>query len=163
MRTSTVFDPRYFYHARPTVEGTQIAHIEISEPTSLPAQWTPGVGMSNPWTLRWKGQARVQPNKDWRARQREVSGEFTATHAVRIQMGIGKNELGAVRVDPLDPNSEILSYGPDPAFGLGWRVHVVEVPLEGADNLLTRDYVVRNAIVSSNTWAYRLLCDTDTH
>lgn len=160
MRASTVFDPRYFYHARPTVESTQIAHIEVFEHIpGVPSEWTPGVGMNNPWILRWKGQGRVQPNKDWRARAREVAGEFSATHAVRIQLGIGKNELGAV----YDDDGNIIQYGTDPSFGLGWRVHVVEVPITGADKLLTRDYLIRNAIVSSNTWSYRLLCDTDTH
>lgn len=163
MRTATVFDPRYFYHARPTVESTQIAHIEVFEPTGAHADWTPGTGpgagMNNPWNLVWRGQGRIQPNKDWRARAREAAGEFTATHAVRIQLGIGKNEFGAV----LDDDDNIVTYGADPAFALGWRVHVVEVPISGAENLIDKDYIVRNAIVSSNTWSYRLLCDTDTY
>lgn len=145
MRRGGVFHPKFFYHARPVVESVMTATVEIFEPTGGVPKWDGGTGMSNTYNLVWRGLARIQPNKDWRARPREFAGEFDATQAVRIQVGIGKNELGM-----------------DVEFHKDFLVRVVEVPVVGAENMVGNEYYVRNALTSSNLWVYNLLCDINT-
>jgi len=154
-----VFHPLFAYHPRPTVEGTQHTLVEIYKPTGGVAEWIPGEGMAdNTTALVWRGYARVQPNIDWRARPRDHGNEFDATHAVRIQLGIGKNLLGAVR----DDNGQITAYGDDPLFAKDFVVRVVEAPVSGTEGLLNKAFVVRNALTNDTTWQYNLLCDTGT-
>lgn len=157
-RNLGVFHPRFFYHARPTVESTMLARVEIYRPTGKQSNWTPGEGMSNDaYELVWVGDARIQPNIDWRAREREFAGEFDATHAVRVQVPMQRNELNAVKV-----NGEYVSYSPDPEFYKDFVVKVVASYVKGTDKLVGMKYTVRNAINSSNAWVHNLLCDTGT-
>src|SRR5690606_39487543 len=69
-------DPRYFRHATPVIEGDMTALIEIRRPyegeeeplwDSELEEWI----YPNDLSPVWKGMARIQPNKDWRARNRE--------------------------------------------------------------------------------------------
>lgn len=161
MRAGGVFHPDYFYHIRPSVNSTQIARAKVYAPTGERANWTPGVGIPVNTTkvLVWEGYARFQPNRDWRARPRNHAGEHVSTHAIRVQLPIGQNEFGAV----LDADDNIISYGEDPIFESGFWVEAVDVPVTGSDALENlQNLVVRNALRSSNSWLYNLLCDVGT-
>lgn len=159
MRKNGIFHPQFFYHARPVVESAMIAEVEVYRATGAVPEWTGGETMAdNMFNLIWSGKGRVQPNKDWRARPREFAGEFTATQAVRIQLGIGKNEFGAV----LDGQGNVITYGEDVEFRKDDVVIVTNVHVKGAEFLEGNRYFVRNAQSSSNTWIYNLLCDIDT-
>lgn len=149
MKTTGIFHPNWFYHARPVVESAMIAEVEIYEPTSEPVEWQPGVGITNdPLILRWKGKARIQPNKDWRARDRDFSGEFDSVHAIRVQVGINKNKY-----DSPDASED---------FAKSWIVVVTDCPVQGSEVNIGDRYWVRNAKMSSNLWLHNLLCDTGT-
>jgi hypothetical protein len=153
-----IFHPDFFYHPRTTVESAMIARVKIYKPTGVPADWVPSVGMDNDgYILVWEGPARVQPNKDWRARPKEVAGEFNAVHAVRVQIPVGRNELGGVK-----SGDRFSSYGVDPAFAKDYRVDVVDMPVIGTIRMEDKALTVRNALVSSNAWLINLLCDVGT-
>jgi len=153
------FHPLFAYYPRTALQGTQETLIEVYAPTGQLAEWTPGVGMSDTTTtLVWRGHGRVQPNIDWRARDRDFAGELTATHAVRVQLGINKNHVGAV----LDGAGKIVTYGDDPTFAKDFIVKVVETQVSGAQGLVGLPMVVRNALVSDMPWVYNLLCDAGT-
>ncbi len=160
LRGNGVFHPNFFYAPRRTVESAMIAQVRVSEPTGNVATWTPGSGMSSGiYAPIWEGHARVQPNKDWRARPREQVGEFDAVHAIRVQLPIGKNEWGAT-YDPI--SGEITAYAPDPEFYKDYMVEVVNTDVIGAEQLEGDVYYIRNAKTSANLWLYNLLCDTGT-
>lgn len=149
MKNTGIFHPEFFYHARPVVESAMIATVEVYSPTGEASEWTPGAGMSDGLYLkRFVGKARIQPNKDWRARAREQGLEFAATQAVRIQIGVNTNTLT----------------GPDAseAFSKDWMVKVIATDVTGTESLLETVYYVRNAETSSNAWLHNLLCDTNT-
>jgi hypothetical protein len=142
-----IFHPQFFYHPRPTVESGMLAKVEIYKPTGKLPEWEgPGKGMSDEgYELIWRGPARIQPDKDWRARVRNFGGEMSGIFAVRVQVPINKNELG-----------------PDRRFRKDYRVDIIEAPVEGTETLEGMSLYVRNAVNSANAWLYNLLCDTDT-
>lgn len=159
MRTSGIFHPDFFYHTRPTIASAMVARVDIYKPTGEMAEWNGTDGMEdNLLELVWRSNARVQPNIDWRARTRKFVGEFDATQAVRVQVPIGYNELGAIR----DDSGEIIQYGPDIEFFMGYVVRLTHAQVTGTESMIGSEYVVRNALKSSNTWVHNLLCDTGT-
>jgi hypothetical protein len=159
LRGNGVFHPNFFYMPRPTVESAMITAVRVSKPTGNVAKWTPGTGMSSGiYVPVWEGRARIQPNKDWRARPREQVGEFDAVHAIRVQLPIGKNEYGGT----YDDEANLVAYGPDPEFYKDYMVEVVDTTVIGAEQLEGDVYYIRNAKTSANLWLYNLLCDTGT-
>lgn len=159
MRSGAIFHPDFFYAPRPSVNSAQEAWVEVYDPSDVPSHWEPGTGMSGPAPTKvWEGYARIQPNKDWRARPRNFAGEFNDTHAVRFQLAIGQNYLGAV----LDVDGKVVSYGTDPIFSMGQSVKVVRSPVIGTQGLVGKSFHVRNAVNSANAWLYNVLCDTGT-
>lgn len=159
MRGNGLFHPNFYYKPRPTVESAQLTLVEVWKPTGTFSGWEPGLGTTNPTYVRvWRGYARVQPNKDWRARPRNAALDFDATHAIRVQVGIGKNLVGAT----YGGDGKVLTYGPDVEFAKDYRVNVVDTFVEGAQWLEGDEYYVREAKTSANLWTYNLLCDTST-
>lgn len=159
MRGNGIFHPRFFYHPRPVVNSAQVAYVQVFKPTGGVPRWNGTDSMENNLlTLVWEGHARIQPNKDWRARPREFAGEFDATQAVRVQLPIGENHLGAT----FATDGTVVTYGADVEFFKDYEVKVVSVPVEGALNMVGNTYFVRNAMTSTNLWVYNLLCDTNT-
>lgn len=156
-----------------------IARVTVFKPTGEIPEWDGADGMlGGVWERVWVGPGRVQPNKDWRARPKEVGGEFDATQAVRVQIPIGKNELGAVRGGQLPfgtlgfgeggfggtlEQAPFVSYGPDPEFAKDFRVDIDYMPVTGSKVMETKQLIVRNALISSNAWVYNLLCDVGTN
>lgn len=160
MRSAGIFHPNFFYHPRRTLATSQLVELEIYNLTPDAIEWEPGVGVDvTPDTLAWKGKGRLQPNKDWRARPREVQFEYDAVQAVRVQLPIGKNLVGAV----YDQDDErYVSYGPDPHFSKDMRVKVVGGPVKGFEVMEGDNLYIRNAIQNQNLWVYNLLCDVKT-
>ena len=160
MRSAGVFHPDFFYHPRTTIGTTQLVLVRIFDPTPEASSWVPGQGVEQePDTLVWEGRVRVQPNKDWRARAREVQFEYDAVQAVRVQIPIGKNLVGATR----DPDTNrIIEYGPDPHFAKDMRIRIVDGTVKGFEMMEGDFLYVRNAIQNQNLWVYNLLCDTKT-
>ena len=160
MRVGGVFHPDFFYTARRTVETAELVHLKIYDLTPEAGEWVPGVGLEvTPDTLVWEGYGRFQPNKDWRARPREVQYEYDAVQAVRIQIPIGKNLVGAVWDTA---QQRYTSYGADPVLVKDMRVQVVDGPVKGFENTEGKNLYIRNAIQNQNLWQYNLLCDTKT-
>ena len=160
MRVGGVFHPDFFYTPRRTVETAELVHLKIYAITPEAGEWVPGVGLEvTPDTLVWEGYGRFQPNKDWRARPREVQYEYDAVQAVRIQIPIGKNLVGAVWDTA---QQRYTSYGPDPVLVKDMRVQVVDGPVKGFENTEGKNLYIRNAIQNQNLWQYNLLCDTKT-
>lgn len=145
-----IFHPNFYYMPRTGLETAMVATVEVYRPNGTEGEhWEPGgfVGSSNN-ALIWRSKARVQPNKDWRARVRAMQGEFDATHAVRFQLPIGGNELAGKPKDV--------------AFYKDDLVRVIGSPVVGSEGLLGNRFVVRNAINSANLWLHNLLCDVGT-
>lgn len=160
MRGGGVFHPDFFYKPRRTTDTTQLVKLEIYSLKVETSGWQPGVGLvPNGDTLLWQGKGRVQPNKDWRARPREVQFEYDAVQAVRIQIPIGKNLLGAT-FDPV--KKRYTAYGVDPAFIKDMRVRIISGPVKGFEGLENDNLYIRNAIPNQNLWVHNLLCDTKT-
>lgn len=160
MRLGGIFHPNFFYAPRRTVETAELVRLKIYDLTPNAAEWIPGVGLEvEPDTLVWEGHGRFQPNKDWRSRPREVQFEYDAVQAVRIQIPIGKNLVGATYDDD---KKRYTSYGSDPNFVKDMRVEVVEGPVTGFEHTEGKNLYIRNAIQNQNLWQYNLLCDTKT-
>ena len=160
MRTNGIFHPNFFYAPRRTVETAELVHLQIFKLAPEGTEWEPGIGLDATLdTLVWEGYGRFQPNKDWRARPREVQLEYDAVQAVRIQLPIGKNLVGATYdVD----TQRYTDYGTDPVFIKDMRVHVVDGPVDGFEGMEGNNLFIRNAIQNQNLWQYNLLCDTKT-
>lgn len=160
MRSGGIFHPQFFYAPRRTTDTSQLVDLEIFALTPDSPDWVPEVGLTvTPDVKVWVGKGRVQPNKDWRARPREVQFEYDAVQAVRVQIPIGKNLLGAVW-DPVQ--NRYTSYGTDPHFIKDMRVRIVGGPVKGFEMMEGDNLYVRNAIQNQNLWVYNILCDTKT-
>lgn len=161
MRVGGVFHPDFFYTPRRTTDTTQLADLEIFFTTPEADVWVPGVGVNPvPDVLAWTGKGRVQPNKDWRSRPREVQFEYDAVQAVRVQIPIGQNLAGAT-YDPNDP-TRVIAFGPDPHFVKDMRVRIKGGPVNGFQLMEGDNLMIRNAVQSQNLWLYNLLCDIKT-
>lgn len=147
LNTRGIFHPQFYYHPRPSVNTAQVARVEVYRPSGVDTRhWEPGGFTGDPVdTLIWRSQARLQPNNDWRARPKEIQGEFEAIHAVRVQLPIGGNEIGD-----------------DMGFFKDDRVLVIASPVIGAEYLIGDEFFVRNAVNSANLWVHNLLCDLGT-
>lgn len=146
MRAGMVFHPEWSYRARPVANSPMLARVEIWRPTGETPEWNGTDEMSGGYELVWVSRARLQPNKDWRARTKQFAGEYDAVHAIRVQVPIGGNELENQTVD----------------FTKDYIVRVIASPIIGTENLIDQEYVVRNASLSSNAWVHNLLCDFGT-
>lgn len=162
LNTRSVLDPRFAYFARQSVVSTMWATIEISHPTNNSA-WNPAkgdvyTGALDYSTTHYRGRARVQPNKDWRARRQRWEGESITEYAIRIQLDLTGNEVtnpdqlpetnasndaGMLHVNDLVKVTGVYSpYG---------------VPVDGL--IGAYKYFVRNISASSNSWVRTILCD----
>lgn len=160
MRVGGLFHPNFFYAPRPVLDTADLVKLRIYDLTPEAAEWTPGVGLEvEEDTLVWEGHGRFQPNKDWRARPREVQFEYDAIQAIRIQIPIGKNLIGATYDNDLN---RYTAYGNDPHFVKDMRVEVVDGPVKGFEQFTGDNLYIRNALQSQNLWHYNLLCDTKT-
>ena len=160
MRGPGIFHPNFFYAPRRSLSTTQLADINIYRLSPDGGEWIPGVGLQvTPDVKVWSGKGRVQPNKDWRARPREVQHEYDGVQAVRVQIPIGKNLVGATWDED---EGRYTAYGPDPKFIKDLRVEIIGGPVSGFELMEGDNLFVRNAIQNQNLWLYNLLCDVKT-
>lgn len=94
----------------------------------------------------WSGKARIQPNKDWRARTVESASDPQMLQYTRVQIPLSKD-------------------GPVPTIRVQDVIAVQE--MEDTDDWVFNHTLdawtlyVRNALNSSNRWLYNLLCSSD--
>lgn len=142
LNTRRAMDPRWPLHQRSVPQGFMVATIEIYRPTGDPVTgitWDVNSGGTAP-ELEWlyTGQARLQDNKDWRARRRSAGGDPVVQHAIRVQT-------------PLDACPQIFTFD---------IIKVIDAPYDRS--LETYTLYVRNTVNSSDAWTHNILCDIDT-
>lgn len=147
--------PEWAFHHRDAAAGSMRCRVEVCSVSADPGEdWTPADGFAKKATVVevpvYRGIARVQPNKDWRARKQKYETESVVEHAYRIQLAFDGNELGD---------------GTFPFQGLSKedRVRVISVDsLRGVSvdtDLMSYTYIIRNILTGSNYWVRTLLCD----
>ena len=146
--------PRYFRHPVPSLESDYVALIEftrLDSEANTPPEWDEE---AEEWTSSallplWRGMARLQPNKDWRARNRTWASEETGEHALRIQMNLYKNLLV--------PKDEWPAAPVDIKHG-----DLVTVTSNPNDPVLEGyQFTVRNSMGASDSWLRTILCDVN--
>lgn len=150
LRGRGILHPRYFRHAVPSLETDYVALIEITrDDVNADPVWDEDAKqwVSQPLPLLWRGMARLQPNKDWRARNRTWAGEETAEHAVRVQLNLYKNLLVPKEVWPA------------PMVDVKHGDFVTVIRNQNDPSLELHQFVVRNSMGASDSWHRTLLCD----
>lgn len=143
-------DPRWLTHHRRVVKGFMLRDVIIyALDTNAPAaHWDPETNtmVGEERQLLWEGQARIQGNKDWRARSVEAGGDPQMVHYVRVQI-------------PFGPDN------PVPHIPVAALIEVQPVPSESTwvhdDDIMAWTLRVRNSVNNSNPWVRNLLCGTD--
>jgi len=131
-------DARWTRHHRSVPAGFMLATVRLSLSDDGAAVWDPDTGeVTAPVEVLWTGQARCQPNKDWRARSRVAADDPITMHALRLQI-------------PLKDT---------PPIPIGTVVRVLDCPDD--PDLETFVFRVRNPLNSSNPWLRNILCDVD--
>lgn len=141
-------DPRWITNHAIVPKGFMIVQISLHRVVDGRAEWDPATGDVAPgnFELIWEGQARVQGNKDWRARHVETAVDPQMVQYARIQIPLTPNN----RPPQIETDDVIFVKTPDPEST--WR----------HDEDLTRyTFRVRNALNNSNPWLRNLLCGVD--
>lgn len=153
---------------RPVAVGAQVCGVVAWVPKVVDNGWNPlnpdgdtafDESSSNV-DIRYIGTARVQPNKDWRARYIESPAQIPVQHAWRIQLDYDGN-----RSDPLQPNAVSPIYHELRDTPVGTMIRLISLG-EGetvlrASMLSKFTFFVRNISESSNSWVRTLMCDVD--
>lgn len=148
MRSTGIFHPLFATHPRVGIVTSMTDRIEIRKPTGDYPTWVPGQPMQpGAYEVVYRGPARVQPNLDWRARDRKIGGELDATTAARIQLPFGGNEVNG---------------GEDPFIAKDYMVRVLSSEAANSESLQDYNFVVRNALQASQKWLRTILADTGT-
>lgn len=147
MRRDGIYHPLFATHPRVGLNTSMTDRVEIFKPTGTVVEpWSLETGIpTGAYELVYRGPARVQPNIDWRARDRNYAGELTATMACRVQLPIGGNELGE-----------------DVMISKDYQVQVIATGADAAPWLHEYAFVVRNAMQASQKWLYTFMADAGT-
>jgi len=152
-------DPRFPFHHRNVVRGWMVATIEVLQLSSVTPQtaftkWDPlnpnyaeqGTPTSRSLqTPIYRGQGRIEPNKDWRARKVEHDAAIETWHAVRVQV---------------DLNGNLMPEAVDGEFLETPNAGALVIVLDCIDQeMVGLRYAVRNWLGTSNTWQRTMLCD----
>lgn len=150
MHGTGIFHPNFKYHPRASIESAMRDRIEIYEPTGIAPSWSPDTGMTgDAWRIVYRGRARLQPDQDWKARDRNFANELTATMAIRIGIPVRGNEL--------NPDNPIA-----PFIGKGYKVIVIDADPESKDWIEGTDLIVRNPLQATQKWLRTFVADTGT-
>lgn len=130
-----------------------IASIEIYRQEDARPRWDEESGelIGGGLETLWTGQARVQDNKDWRARAVRAASDPQLVHYVRVQIPLLQHDEGiTTRVPHLRRGDLIRVVEPDPdSF---WAL----------DPDLSKWVLrIRNTVNSSNPWLRNILCGVD--
>lgn len=141
-------DPRWIKHHRRVPEGFMIHDIVIYRMSEDPVVLDPATGQYSGGELLplWSGKARIQPNKDWRARTVESGSDPQMLQYTRVQIPLkADNPVPTLRVQDIIAAQEMEDTD-DWVF----------------NNTLTAwTMYIRNAENSSNRWLYNILCNSD--
>ena len=101
LNSRPVLEARFPFFARDAVAGSMSATIQLFQVDTpqYTSSWNPDAPVEDDRepvaamtrTLAYEGQARISPNKDWRARKQEVAGQIAVEHAVRFQIDLMHN------------------------------------------------------------------------
>lgn len=142
-------DKRWRTHHRLAAEGWMSADIAIyREFNPGEVRWDAETNeiVGSQFEMLWTGRARVQPNKDWRARSVESASDPEMVQYIRVQIPLKKDGP----VPHLNVADIIRVLPPDPAGT--W---------EHDRDLESWIFRVRNTGNSSNNWLRNILCGTD--
>lgn len=141
-------DPRWIRHHRSVPEGWMIHPVIIYRRGSGVPTLDPVTGEVTGVEMEqiWEGRARIQPNKDWRARFVESANDPQMVHYTRVQIPVRTGEQ-------------------PPTFRVGDTLIAQDVQ-DTTDWVYNHDLkgwmlYVRNAQNSSNRWLVNLLCAAD--
>lgn len=125
------------------IHPVTILRMEEAKPV-----WDPVTGTITGGALVpiWEGNARIQPNKDWRARSVEAGSDPQMVQYVRVQIPLRKSG-----VPPVFRPFDVLT-SPEIEDTEDWTFN---------HDLDAWTMFVRNSINSSNRWVSNLLCGTD--
>lgn len=141
-------DRRWLTHHRNVTHGFMIAQVQIVRSEVPYPEWNPETGeLVGPGNTEiWSGRARLQDNKDWRARYVESGNDPEVDQFVRVQIPLEKD--GAVpHFRPMD-----MIFVQPPREETEWRLDLDQV------NWTLR---LRNVMNSSNPWLRNLLAVVD--
>lgn len=141
-------DPRWMLHHRRVPKGFMLRGIEIHVQNAPVSGWDPETNelIGGGTSVIWTGKARIQGNKDWRARSVRSGNDPQMVHYVRVQIPFGPNN--PVPHIPVDSIIKIMPPDPDSTW-----------PQD--DDLGSYTLRVRNTVNSSNPWLRNLLCGAD--
>lgn len=149
MRGTGIYHPLFATHPRNGLTTSMTDRVEIYKPTGVRSNWVPGEGISEEgYELIYRGQGRVQPNLDWRARDRNMASELTGTQTIRVQVPVRGNELRSDKECPLIAKDYLVVMIDTPANENGW--------LKGTP------IIVRNATQATQKWIRTMIADTGT-
>lgn len=141
-------DPRWITNHRRAAEGFMISTIEIYKQSASLPTWNPDTNdlSDDGIEVVWSGYARIQDNKDWRARDVASAGDPQMLQYVRFQIPLNKS-------------------GPVPHIPPGYLIRVLDVDAESSwfldPDLSNWTFRVRNTVNSSYPWLRNILCIVD--
>ena len=152
MRGTGIYHPLFATHPRNGIESSMTDEIRISKPTGVRSKWVPGSNGgdfdSDAYEVIYEGMGRVQPNLDWRARDRNFASELTGTTTIRVQVPVHGNRL--------------TDDGTIPLIAKDYLVELINTPDEENGWLKGTPIIVRNATQATQKWLRTMIADTGT-
>lgn len=155
LNTRSIFDPRFTRAVAQVGQGGMTSSVLVRRPlpedSPLRGGWNyeEGKHIGEEFQTLWAGPARVQPNKDWRAKSYEFASTTTAIQACRFSLpladGAWNGALSASEREFRDEDQIIIQSN---AF-------------DHLDAIKRFVYIVRNGLVSGNAGLQNILCDVD--
>lgn len=148
LNSRRAMDRRWLTHHRNVTHGFMIAQVQIVRASEPLPVWNPQTGEleGGDYLPIWSGRARLQSNKDWRARYVQSANNPEIAAFIRVQIPLSKDGP----VPHFKPMDMIFVQPPDPASE--WRLDLDQ------GNWTLR---LRNALNSSNPWLRNLLAVVD--
>lgn len=149
----SVFDPRFQRGMAFVDEKADTSSVLVRRRTAASiAPWdfdTGGRPDDGDYKILWTGPARVQPNKDWRARGYVFGDETVVFQACRFRLPLA-NGVWADDIDDADK------------FFLDEdQVIITETSFKNLERLKRYIFVVRNPLISGNGFQQNLLADVN--
>lgn len=141
-------DKRWITHHRNVTHGFMISQVKIARISQGVPFWDPETGeiAGDGLTVLWEGRARLQDNKDWRARDVLTASDPQMVQFIRVQIPL--REDGPVPHFEVD--DYVLVQPPDPQST--WTHDL---------DLQSWTLRLRNSLNSSYPWLRNLLCSVD--
>jgi len=155
LNTRSVFDPRFSEAFARTGQAAMTSSVLVRrrkpEGAAGAAEWDYSLGKyrGSDFVTLWAGQARVQPNKDWRAKSYEFANMTTAMQACRFSLplmdGVWNGALAEEQRHFEDED----------------QIIIVENFFPGLDAIKRFTFIVRNDLISGNAGLQNILADVD--